>query len=168
MLRKLSSYPRQNGLAVALREIGQIERTLFTLDWLQNVELRRRVHAPGLTKARPRTPWRAPSFATFQPPWRSSRSQLRAPALSRERAQPRRRRHRSLEHGLPRTRRPSSGRRGPDDRRDALLHHLSPLGWDQPDRRFRLVAEQASRKGRSQALAPRVRPLACYIIRILS
>jgi hypothetical protein len=25
MLRELSSYPRQNGLAVALREIGQIE-----------------------------------------------------------------------------------------------------------------------------------------------
>ncbi len=43
MLRKLGSYPRQNGLAVALREIGRIERTLFALDWMQNVELRRRV-----------------------------------------------------------------------------------------------------------------------------
>jgi hypothetical protein len=31
MLRRLSAYPRQNGLAVALREIGRIERTLFTL-----------------------------------------------------------------------------------------------------------------------------------------
>ncbi len=49
MLRKLGSYPRQNGLAVALRELGRIERTLFTLDWLQDVELRRRVHA-GLNK----------------------------------------------------------------------------------------------------------------------
>jgi TnpA family transposase len=49
MLRKLSSYPRQNGLALAMREIGQIERTLFTLDWLQDVELRRRVTA-GLNK----------------------------------------------------------------------------------------------------------------------
>jgi hypothetical protein len=29
MLRKLGSYPRQNGLAVALRELGRIERTLF-------------------------------------------------------------------------------------------------------------------------------------------
>jgi TnpA family transposase len=44
MLRKLGSYPRQNGLAVALRELGRIERTLFTLDWLQNTVLRRRVH----------------------------------------------------------------------------------------------------------------------------
>ncbi|RMR63868.1 Transposase, Tn3 family, partial [Pseudomonas savastanoi pv. fraxini] len=41
MLRKLGSYPRQNGLAVALREIGRIERTLFILDWLQSAELRR-------------------------------------------------------------------------------------------------------------------------------
>ncbi|RMS50766.1 Tn3 family transposase, partial [Pseudomonas amygdali pv. photiniae] len=49
MLRKLGSYPRQNGLAVALREIGRIERTLFILDWLQSAELRRRVNA-GLNK----------------------------------------------------------------------------------------------------------------------
>ena len=49
MLRKLGSYPRQKGLAVALRELGRIERTLFTLDWLQNTELRRRVHV-GLNK----------------------------------------------------------------------------------------------------------------------
>ncbi|KVD75137.1 Tn3 family transposase [Burkholderia ubonensis] len=53
MLRKLGSYPRQNGLALALREIGRIERTLFILDWLQNVELRRRVHA-GLNKGEAR------------------------------------------------------------------------------------------------------------------
>ncbi|VVP61223.1 Tn3 family transposase TnAs2 [Pseudomonas fluorescens] len=33
MLRKLGSYSRQNGLAVALREQGRIERTLFILDW---------------------------------------------------------------------------------------------------------------------------------------
>jgi len=31
MLRRLGSYPRQNGLALALREIGRIERTLFIL-----------------------------------------------------------------------------------------------------------------------------------------
>ena len=49
MLRKLGSYPRQNGLAVALRELGRIERTLFALDWMQDVELRRRVQI-GLNK----------------------------------------------------------------------------------------------------------------------
>jgi Tn3 transposase DDE domain len=53
MLRKLGSYPRQNGLAVALRELGRIERTLFILDWLQSVELRRRVHM-GLNKGEAR------------------------------------------------------------------------------------------------------------------
>jgi TnpA family transposase len=46
MLRKLGSYPRQNDLAIVLRELGRIERTLFILDWLQSVELRRRV-TPG-------------------------------------------------------------------------------------------------------------------------
>lgn len=36
-------------MAVALRELGRMERTLFIVDWLQSVELRRRVHA-GLNK----------------------------------------------------------------------------------------------------------------------
>jgi len=49
IIRKIGSYPRQNGLAIALRELGKIERTLFTLDWLQDVELRRRVTV-GLNK----------------------------------------------------------------------------------------------------------------------
>jgi TnpA family transposase len=49
MLRKLGAHPRQNGLAVALRELGRIERSLFTLDWMQNAELRRRVQI-GLNK----------------------------------------------------------------------------------------------------------------------
>jgi TnpA family transposase len=53
MLRKLSSYPRQNGLAVALRELGRIERSLFAMDWLQNIELRRRV-TTGLNKGEAR------------------------------------------------------------------------------------------------------------------
>lgn len=53
ILRKLGSYPRQNGLAIALRELGRIECTLFILDWLQNVKLRRRVHA-GLNKGEAR------------------------------------------------------------------------------------------------------------------
>ncbi len=49
ILRKLAAYPRQNGLALALRELGKLERTLFTLDWLQDPELRRRSHI-GLNK----------------------------------------------------------------------------------------------------------------------
>jgi TnpA family transposase len=53
MLRRLAAYPRQNGLAVALREIGRIERSLFTLDWLRSSELRRRANA-GLNKGEAR------------------------------------------------------------------------------------------------------------------
>ena len=49
ILRKLSAYPRQNSLALALRELGKLERTLFTLQWLQDPELRRRSHV-GLNK----------------------------------------------------------------------------------------------------------------------
>ena len=53
MLKKLSAYPRQNGLAKALREIGRIERTLFTLDWIKNPDLRRRAQL-GLNKGEAR------------------------------------------------------------------------------------------------------------------
>jgi hypothetical protein len=53
ILRKLSAYPRQNGLALALRELGRIERTIFTLKWLQEPALRRRVSA-GLNKGEAR------------------------------------------------------------------------------------------------------------------
>lgn len=42
MLERLGSYPRANGLALALREIGRVERTLFTLDWIEDPEERRR------------------------------------------------------------------------------------------------------------------------------
>ena len=45
MLRRLGSYPRQNGLALALREVGRIERTLVTLDWLDDPALRRQATA---------------------------------------------------------------------------------------------------------------------------
>ena len=53
MLKKLGSYPRQNGLALALREVGRIERTLFMLEWMQDPELRRRVQI-GLNKGEAR------------------------------------------------------------------------------------------------------------------
>jgi TnpA family transposase len=53
ILRKLGSYPRQNSLALALREIGRIERTLFTLAWVEDPSLRRRVTA-GLNKGEAR------------------------------------------------------------------------------------------------------------------
>ncbi len=45
ILRKLSAYRQQNSLAAALREVGRIERTLFTLRWFEDPALRRTVTA---------------------------------------------------------------------------------------------------------------------------
>ena len=49
LLRKLASYPRQHELALALREIGRIERTLFIIEWLLDTDMQRRANV-GLNK----------------------------------------------------------------------------------------------------------------------
>ena len=41
IMRQHTSHPRQNGVAAALRELGRMERTLFTLDWIDDPDLRR-------------------------------------------------------------------------------------------------------------------------------
>lgn len=53
MLRKLAAYERQNQLDLALQEIGRVERTLFMVDWLESLALRRRCQA-GLNKSEQR------------------------------------------------------------------------------------------------------------------
>lgn len=50
ILRKLASYPRQNELALALREVGRIERTLFMIDWILDAGLQRQAQI-GLNKS---------------------------------------------------------------------------------------------------------------------
>jgi hypothetical protein len=45
LLRKFSAQPRQHDLAIALREVGRIERTLFIIDWLRGMK-------PSGTKSR--------------------------------------------------------------------------------------------------------------------
>lgn len=126
VLRKLGSYPRQNGLAVALRELGRLERSLFILDWLQSVELRRRVQV-GLNKGEARNALaRAVFFHRLgeirdrdfeQQRYRASGLNLLTAAIVRwntvyiERAVQALRAHgQSLD--------------------DALLPYLSPLGWE--------------------------------------
>ena len=49
LLRKFAAYPRQHELAVALREIGLVERTLFIVDWLLDADMQRRANT-GLNK----------------------------------------------------------------------------------------------------------------------
>ena len=53
MLQKLSAYKRQNRLDLALAEVGRIERTLFSIDWLESRTLRRRCQT-GLNKGEAR------------------------------------------------------------------------------------------------------------------
>jgi TnpA family transposase len=49
LLHKLAFYPRQNDLAVALREVGRVERTLFTIEWILDTDMQRRAQI-GLNK----------------------------------------------------------------------------------------------------------------------
>ncbi|QFI69855.1 Mobile element protein [Sinorhizobium alkalisoli] len=49
ILRKLAAYPRKNSLALALREVGRLERSIFMLDWLSDIDLQRRAQI-GLNK----------------------------------------------------------------------------------------------------------------------
>lgn len=49
ILARLAAYPKRNNVAWALHELGQIERAIFTLNWLEDPELRQRVTV-GLNK----------------------------------------------------------------------------------------------------------------------
>ena len=49
LLRKFAAYPRQHELALALREIGRVERTLFIAEWLLDADMQRRAQI-GLNK----------------------------------------------------------------------------------------------------------------------
>ena len=53
VMLETAAYERQNQMDIALQEIGKIERTLFMLDWLGNLSLRRRCQA-GLNKSEQR------------------------------------------------------------------------------------------------------------------
>lgn len=49
MLKQLAARPRKHDLAIALREIGQIERTLFIIEWALDIDMQRRASV-GLNK----------------------------------------------------------------------------------------------------------------------
>jgi TnpA family transposase len=126
MLRKLGSYPRQNGLAVALRELGRIERTLFALDWMQNVELRRRVQV-GLNKGEAKNALARAVFLNRlgeirdrsyeNQRYRASGLNLVVSAII-------------LWNTVYMERAVQALRESGQDIDDTLLTHLSPLGWE--------------------------------------
>jgi TnpA family transposase len=125
MLKRLGSYPRQNGLAQALREIGRIERTLYTLDWLEQPQLRRQATAE-LNKGEARNALaRAVCFHRL--------GQLRDRTVEAQQ-------HRAsgltlvtaaiaLWNTIYLGRAVDTLRRSGETVPDALLAHLAPLGW---------------------------------------
>lgn len=127
MLRKLGAYPRQNGLAKALREYGRLERTLFILDWAQNPDLRRRVTA-GLNKGEARNALaRAVFFNRLgeirdrsfeQQNYRASGLTLLTAAIVYWNTI-------YLDHAIENLNNQPTQDPDPD-----LLRHLSPLGWE--------------------------------------
>ena len=49
LLKKLGARPRHHDLAIALREIGRVERTLFIIEWALDTDMQRRANI-GLNK----------------------------------------------------------------------------------------------------------------------
>ena len=154
MLRKLGAYPRQNGLAVALRELGKIERTLFLLQYISSVELRRRIHV-GLNKGEARNALaRAVFFNRLGELRDRTHKNQRA---SRKWAEPRGCRHRALEHSLLGARcRRDSPERADNIRRDAHPPLTAQVGGHQPD--WRLPLAQGRRAWKPHVTSPQNQP----------
>jgi TnpA family transposase len=126
LMRRLSAYPRQNALAKALREIGRLERTLFTLDWISDPALRRRTNA-GLNKGEARNALARALFfhrhgelrdRTFENQrYRASGLNLTIAAII-------------LWNTVYLSRAVEELRSGGGHLPDELLAHIAPLGWE--------------------------------------
>ncbi len=125
IMRQLSAYKRQNGVAAALRELGRMERTMFTLDWISDPELRRTT-GQELNKGESRNSMSRAVFIhrlgeirdrTYEnQQHRVSGLNLLVTAIILWNT-------RYLEHAI-------ATLRQTEDVPDALLAHLSPLGWE--------------------------------------
>ena len=126
LMRRLAAYPKQNALAKTLREIGRLERTLFTLDWISDPALRRRTNA-GLNKGEARNALARAVFfhrlgeirdRTFENQrYRASGLNLVVSAVILWNTV-------YLSHAVAELR--ANGERVRDD----LLAHIAPLGWE--------------------------------------
>ena len=125
LLRKLASYPRQHELAVALREIGRVERTLFMMQWLLDTNLQRRAQI-GLNKGEAHHALKNAlrigrqgeirDRTTESQHYRLAGLNLLAAIII----------YWNTKHlGIAVTKRQKSGFTTPDE----LLSHVSPLGW---------------------------------------
>ncbi len=162
MLRKLGSYPRQNGTAVALRELGRIERTLFIL---------------GLAAKRGTAPPRACRPEQGRGAQCAGRGQCFSTASGEIRDRSfEQQRYRASGLNLVTAavvlwntvylERAAHALRGNGHAvDDALLQYLSPLGWGahQPHRRLPLAQQRQDRRGQVQAATTAATGLACFI-----
>ena len=125
IMRQLASHPRQNGVAAALRELGRMERTLFTLDWIEDPELRRSTGAE-LNKGETRNSLARAVFIHRLGEIRDrtyENQQHRASGLNLVVTAIILWNTRYLERAV-------SALRQIEDVPDHLLAHLSPLGWE--------------------------------------
>ena len=126
ILRKLSAAGPGNALSRALRALGRIERTLFTLQWLSDPTLRQRSHA-GLNKGEASNALRRAIFFHRQGEIRDRTFEnqgFRASGLSVLTAAIVHWNTVYLDRAVQHLR--AQGMRVPDE----LLAHVAPLGWE--------------------------------------
>jgi TnpA family transposase len=126
ILRKLAAAGPGNGLSRALRTLGRIERTLFTLQWLSDPALRQRSHA-GLNKGEASNSLRRAIFFHRQGEIRDrtfENQSFRASGLSLIMAAIVHWNTVYLDRAVRQLR--AQGNLVPDD----LLAHVAPLGWE--------------------------------------
>jgi TnpA family transposase len=126
ILRKLGAAGAGNTLSRALRALGRIERTLFTLQWLSDPELRQRSHA-GLNKGEASNSLRRAVFFHRQGEIRDrtfENQSFRASGLSLITAAIVHWNTVYLDRAVEHLR--ARGVTIPDD----LLAHVAPLGWE--------------------------------------
>lgn len=126
ILRKLANAGAGNALARALRAVGRIERTLFTLQWLSDPDLRQRSHA-GLNKGEASNSLRRAIFFHRQGEIRDrtfENQSFRASGLSLVTAAIVHWNTVYIDRAVQSLR--AQGVTIPDD----LLAHVAPLGWE--------------------------------------
>jgi TnpA family transposase len=126
ILRKLAAAGSSNSLSRALRALGRIERTLFTLQWLSDPDLRQRSHA-GLNKGEASNSLRRAVFFHRQGEIRDrtfENQSFRASGLSLITAAIVHWNTVYLDRAVQHLR--AQGVTIPDD----LLAHVAPLGWE--------------------------------------
>jgi TnpA family transposase len=83
ILHKLSAAGTGNAVSRALRALGRIERTLFSLQWLSDPDLRQRSHA-GLNKGQASNALRRTSSPRVRTPIGSAAPRRSARAANRD------------------------------------------------------------------------------------